>query len=378
MNTGPIIDLINDILNVKCIKTETKILVKNFFNSIVDGADVNEIKHINEMVRIMSKSKIVAADKVSINDMAAHLIDIINKYRAASAPAPVITEEVEYLLDSTIPKYNKYSLAHPMQGTTFDAKTRRYRIFYDKTPSTVATIKDARRIIIERIVHDKYSKVKQLEHIEKVVLSNEDCQIIKYVSGDIEYFDIQHVIGLFDFKSGSKASKYSSFKNRIDGYFVTKNEFGGYIVRELIVLSTAKIIIGSSQGLASAKVARVLGIDVLDHMILRKEDTCCGSIRVAFKKDEINFQKSIGKYRIDAFFPKYNLAIECDEHNHKDRSEQYEKKRQTFIESEGIKFIRFDPDAKDFKILDVISRIHYCIMKIEMHNAKQKYELNFL
>ena len=35
-------------------------------------------------------------------------------------------------------------------------------------------------------------------------------------------------------------------------------------------------------------------------------------------------QFSIGSYRIDLYFPEHKLAIECDEHDHKDRQIDYE------------------------------------------------------
>ena len=63
-------------------------------------------------------------------------------------------------------------------------------------------------------------------------------------------------------------------------------------------------------------------------------------------------------YRIDLYFPEHKLAIECDEHDHKDRDINYEIKRQRFIEDQlNCKFIRYNPDAKDFTIESVLNRI---------------------
>ena len=42
-------------------------------------------------------------------------------------------------------------------------------------------------------------------------------------------------------------------------------------------------------------------------------------------------QYSVGSYRVDLYFPDYNLVIECDEHGHKDRNPEKEKKRSDFI-----------------------------------------------
>ena len=45
-------------------------------------------------------------------------------------------------------------------------------------------------------------------------------------------------------------------------------------------------------------------------------------------------QFSIASYRIGLYFPEHKLAIECDEHHHKDRDIDYEIRRQKFIEDQ--------------------------------------------
>ena len=39
-------------------------------------------------------------------------------------------------------------------------------------------------------------------------------------------------------------------------------------------------------------------------------------------------QYTVDNYRIDLYFPKHKLAIECDEFDHADRDIEYEVKRQ--------------------------------------------------
>ena len=58
------------------------------------------------------------------------------------------------------------------------------------------------------------------------------------------------------------------------------------------------------------------------------------------------------------YIPKLNLAIECDEDNHKYRDDEYESKRQAYISSTlNCQFLRFDPDDEDFNINHVIRAI---------------------
>ena len=67
---------------------------------------------------------------------------------------------------------------------------------------------------------------------------------------------------------------------------------------------------------------------------------------------------SAGKYRIDLYFPEYKLAIACDEFDHRGRDTGYEVERQKHIKKLlNCTFVRFNPDAKDFCILEVVNKI---------------------
>ena len=55
---------------------------------------------------------------------------------------------------------------------------------------------------------------------------------------------------------------------------------------------------------------------------------------------------------------KYKLAIECIELDHHDRDIGYEVEQQKHIEKLfNCTFVRFNPGAKDFCILDVVNEI---------------------
>lgn len=96
-----------------------------------------------------------------------------------------------------------------------------------------------------------------------------------------------------------------------------------------------------------------------------KESETLGYLMKSYSFLQIECQKNFGSYFVDMYLPKYKIAIECDEHGHDDRCELYEKRRQRYIEDsvEGLKFVRFNPDSKDFSIFDVIGKINMLIMK---------------
>ncbi len=65
-----------------------------------------------------------------------------------------------------------------------------------------------------------------------------------------------------------------------------------------------------------------------------------------------------GKYRIDMYFPEHRIAVECDEHGHVDRDPLYESRREReLVAALNCTFVRFNPDAHDFCMAVLISRI---------------------
>lgn len=64
------------------------------------------------------------------------------------------------------------------------------------------------------------------------------------------------------------------------------------------------------------------------------------------------------KYRVDLYFPDQRIVVECDEHDHEYRDEEYEKLREAELKKElDCKFIRYNPDAPDFCLAVLMSRI---------------------
>ena len=101
-----------------------------------------------------------------------------------------------------------------------------------------------------------------------------------------------------------------------------------------------------------------MGIKIIGHKYVRKEARTIYTIQKVSEGISMKGQFSIGSYRIDLYFPEYKLAIECDEHDHKDRDINYEIRQQKFIEDLlNCKFIRYNPDAKDFTIESALNKI---------------------
>lgn len=95
-----------------------------------------------------------------------------------------------------------------------------------------------------------------------------------------------------------------------------------------------------------------------------KETETIGTIIRAFKGEEMEFQKIFGNFRVDLFFPKYRIFVECDENGHDDRDQEYEENREIWLlnEVKDSVMIRYNPDLEQFNIIDVINKIFRAII----------------
>lgn len=82
--------------------------------------------------------------------------------------------------------------------------------------------------------------------------------------------------------------------------------------------------------------------------MIRRCTACVGSIP----------QYTVEPYRVDLYFPQAKLAIECDEHGHRDRDPAYEAKRQNYVTAKlGCRWLRYNPHHPCFDIASVINDI---------------------
>ena len=87
------------------------------------------------------------------------------------------------------------------------------------------------------------------------------------------------------------------------------------------------------------------------NIVMAIETQTIGFIENSFSNAlNIKRQKKIGTYYIDLYFEDYKLAIECDEYDHKDRDEIYERSREQYLLEQKITIIRYNPNQKNFDL----------------------------
>lgn len=109
-------------------------------------------------------------------------------------------------------------------------------------------------------------------------------------------------------------------------------------------------------------ISEALNLD-LNLIIPSKEKNTLECIIRAFPAVSFETQYRVEKFRIDMYCKEFNIAIECDEFNHKNRDKNYETQRQAkIIEILGCDVVRYDPDSKNFDVLDVVGKISTLIL----------------
>ena len=132
-----------------------------------------------------------------------------------------------------------------------------------------------------------------------------------------------------------------------------------------LTLAGLRHLVAASRKPAAIDMARLLGIDVIHCKIPSFEATTLRQIMDAFRGEEMVVQYPIGSFYVDMYFPKFRLALECDERRH-DNAEQKRKdsERQQYIKSQlRCEFIRYKPHADGFCIFAVINQIYVHISR---------------
>jgi len=181
-----------------------------------------------------------------------------------------------------------------------------------------------------------------MDNIRQIEFNNEQWYVSKDICDALNLKNNRSVINIV-------SEKYKS-KQKI-------NTNGGEQIMMTININGIKQILQSCRSVNKDKLISLLNIE-LDIIYDCKESSCLRIISSSFISFRQQFQYSVGGYRIDLYFPDYKLAIEIDEFGHKYRNKVYEEEREAYLKEKlGCKFIRFNPNEKDFNVGIVISNI---------------------
>ena len=126
---------------------------------------------------------------------------------------------------------------------------------------------------------------------------------------------------------------------------------------------------------ASLAFAESLGLDVATKYT-HKEQEIVQHLRVFLEELRVasEYQKTVGRYRVDLYLPDHRMALEIDEFGHRHRDQAYEQCREDYIRRAlGCDFLRVDPDALDFNAFKLCGQVAARILGSTTKQACQSH-----
>lgn len=170
--------------------------------------------------------------------------------------------------------------------------------------------------------------------------------------------DIGKILEIKDIRTSLR-----SFDQNKKKVFLLMSKVGNRNTICLSFLGCIEFII-RSRSILSEKILKILGYDSIK--VISIESKTIGFIKRCFRDEDMIQQYSVGCFRIDLYFPKYKIAVECDEKSVHSSFEQLQKdkEREALIKSElGCIFIRYRPEENDMELADVVYEIRNRIIK---------------
>lgn len=215
------IDKLNEYLEHLDNDCEFKEDITDIVNSLADG----------DIKKSMSKKIQNCLDKMNENTE----LDDVGESTFEVVSNTVKLEEIEKTIDSQIKKYSGFSDKKPMDYVGYDKSQKKYVGRYNKKTRTSTECSVACHKTLELIKGNISETIKEIVFCHKAMLKYKNKQLILFSENKIDIlFDIQHVIGSLNLNVTSSITKYTEFSPKITNYMCVKNEFGGYIIRELI------------------------------------------------------------------------------------------------------------------------------------------------
>jgi len=124
---------------------------------------------------------------------------------------------------------------------------------------------------------------------------------------------------------------------------------------KVINLSGAQYLVSKARTDQAESFARWLGMEVFPAHVQSSEVGVIAKLESVFSSHKIKHQEKMGIYRVDVFFPDYDLIVEIDERGHRQYNQIKEAQREGFISAHHT-VIRYDPDSE--KIEALYRKIH--------------------
>ena len=140
-------------------------------------------------------------------------------------------DTLESRLDMECDRYNKFTENNPAEYIKYNKNKELYILNYVDNEVASKKLKKLIAQLKEKLVHEKEKNFLKIVDLRKIEYKGK--KIIIYISDNKAYFDINHVISLFD-DIKSKKEKYNEYKGNIVLYDFRDNKYGGFYIKEFI------------------------------------------------------------------------------------------------------------------------------------------------
>ena len=255
---------------------------------------------INMIIKKIGGKQIECDNGEIIDNMKQNIIENEEKYNGIKQKEiftkEMMSEVVEYILDSEVATYNGYTNENPMKGVNWDKSKKKYEVRIGGEKRRFDDKEDA-----IKYCEDKLNSQKEGGKNEKMIPNNapkifeyQNKYFITYWEEEKPYFDIQHILSYLDVETSAIAKKYNSNKNKIMKYTYLTNNYGGKIKRELIDEETMFNIILSS----NSKFSKTFKSDISKILVELREK---GMLLMENNEIKLNDRDKIPKYSYTVF-----------------------------------------------------------------------------
>lgn len=320
-----LIEVLNKVIESKTLTVELRNALSKLMNDLQkEGLTDQEQKE--EELNIINQSK-------------SHDIEFIN---------------LENILDMQCNRYNKYTLSNPAQYIIYNKSRDNYVL-------AIPNQKEKKSKDLVKLINILKEKLLNKEtFITPQYYKLYDNNLLSYMHNNIELFDINHLLTILNYKDSR--TKKQSVCRHIKYYSIKNNNVNGFYIKEYIERNDIKHLLMNSRKIRMIKLLELIKEPVTYKIPIEIETLKI--IYEIFEDCEPHLQYKVDKYYIDLYLKKINIAIECDENNHKHFKKDDEHTREEIIKKIlNCKIIRYNPDDDNFNINHVIKNIVNTLIK---------------
>jgi hypothetical protein len=190
-------------------------------------------KLCKELEELINKNKL---SKKAYETITKLLEALINEETTTQDTNILLEEAIKFIdddllenkLDKACERYMKFNTNNPAEYIS--KRENYYRL---SLPNKKEIVSNNIKVIIEKLKKNYPKKEKNFQNLwDQKKIEYKNKKIIIYMSNNKAYFDINHIINLFD--NTNIKDKYHEYKNDIIFYDFRDNEFGGFYIKEFI------------------------------------------------------------------------------------------------------------------------------------------------